>query len=248
MGQATLWEEYRHDRDPATRDRLLSEHLGLVHHVARRLQRRLSDQVEYDELLGPGTIGLMEAVESFDPDRGMAFSTFAVPRIRGAILDDLRRRDSVPRSVREKQTALRNAEDVLRHSLGREPTQVETAEELGIDPEKLWAWKKTTRAAWRVSLDRPIQAAGDEGEAPTLDAILPSDETLADEGVEREEMVGQLTDALAELEERDRLVLTLYYYEELKLHQIADVLGVTESRVSQIRSAALGRLRAYMGE
>lgn len=248
MGQAALWKEYRKDRDPSVRDRLLNEHLGLVHHVARRLQRRLSDQVEYDELLGPGAIGLMEAVESFDHERGMAFSTFAVPRIRGAILDDLRRRDSVPRSVREKQGALREAEDALRVRLGREPTQGETADELGMEPEKLWAWKKTTRAAWRVSLDRPIQVAGDEGEAPGLEAIIPSDEALADEGIEREQMVGQLTDALAELEDRDRLVLTLYYYEELKLHQIADVLGVTESRVSQIRSAALGRLREHMGE
>jgi len=243
MGHVALWQEYREGRNPDTRDRILDEHLGLVHHVARRLQRRLSDQVEYDELLGPGTIGLMEAVESFDPDRGMAFSTFAVPRIRGAILDDLRRRDSVPRSVREKQNALRDAEDSLRQSLGREPTPTETARELGIETEKLWSWKKTTRSAWRVSLDRPIQIAGSEGENPRLEAIIPSDEPLAEEDLEREETVAQLGEALASLNDRDRMVLTLYYYEELKLHQIADVLGVTESRVSQIRSAALKRLR-----
>lgn len=243
MGQAALWEAYQRDRDPMTRDRLLETHLGLVHHVARRLQRKLSDEVEYDELLGPGTIGLMEAVESFDPDRGMAFSTFAVPRIRGAILDDLRRRDPVPRSVREKQTALRQAEDGLRQSLGREPRPAETAARLGIETDKLWAWKRTSRSTWRVSLDRPV-SVGEEGDAPTLDAVLSSDDELVDAHLEKEEMVGQLTEALGSLPDRDRLVLTLYYYEELKLHQIADVLGVTESRVSQIRSAALKRLRA----
>ncbi|MCG8467978.1 MAG: FliA/WhiG family RNA polymerase sigma factor [Gemmatimonadetes bacterium] len=246
MGQVALWDEYRKGRDPATRDRILGEHLGLVHHVARKLQRRLSDQVEYDELLGPGTIGLMEAVESFDPDRGMAFSTFAVPRIRGAILDDLRRRDSVPRSVREKQSALREAEDALRQTLGREPTPTETAEALGIETEKLWSWQKTTRSAWRVSLDQPIQVSTGDAENTKLDAVIPAEESLADEAVEHEETVAQLSEAIAGLGERDRLVLTLYYYEELKLHQIADILGVTESRVSQIRSAALKRLRCEL--
>lgn len=243
MSHAELWLTYQDERKPTTRDQLVDAHLGLVHHVARKLQRRLSDEVEYDELLGPGAIGLMEAIESFDPGRGMAFSTFAVPRIRGAMLDDLRRRDSVPRSVREKQSALRDAEDSLRHTLGREPTPVETAGELGIMTEKLWAWKKTARSVWSVSLDRPVHVAGAEGEAPSLDAIIPSDERLADDEVERQEMVQQLSEALGDLGERDRLVLTLYYFEELKLHQIADVLGVTESRVSQIRSAALARLR-----
>lgn len=248
MSHAELWQDYQTDRTASTRDELVNAHLGLVHHVARKLQRRLSDEVEYDELLGPGAIGLMEAIETFDPDRGMAFSTFAVPRIRGAMLDDLRRRDAVPRSVREKQSALRDAEDSLRRTLGREPTATETAEELGLETEKVWSWKKTARSVWSVSLDRPVQVAGADGETPSLDAILPSDERLADEDVEREEMAQQLTTALLDLGERDRLVLTLYYYEELKLHQIADVLGVTESRVSQIRSAALAQLRDRLGD
>lgn len=248
MSHEELWLSYQDDRSRATRDELVNAHLGLVHHVARKLRRRLFEEVEYDELLGPGAIGLMEAIGSFDLDRGMTFSTFAVPRIRGAMLDDLRRRDSVPRSVREKQSALREAEDSLRKTLGREPTPIETASQLGIETEKLWAWKKAARSVWSVSLDRPVRVAGTDEEMPSLDAIIPSEERLADEQVEREEMVAQLGDALAGLEERDRLVLTLYYYEELKLHQIADVLGVTESRVSQIRSAALEQLREQFVE
>ncbi len=242
MGEGALWQAYRSGQDLSTRDRILSSHLGLVHHVAKRLKRRLTSQVEYRDLLGSGTIGLMQAIESYDPRRGIAFSTFAVPRIRGAILDELRRRDHVPRSTREKQSALRDAAEELRQNLGGEPSPCELAAALGLDPERLQAWRTEVRTTEIVSLDRPARRPSDDvpGE---LAAVIPSEETSAEERLERAELVDRIAAVLETLPERERLVLTLYYYEDLKLREIGELLGVTESRISQIHSAALDKLR-----
>lgn len=225
------------------REALLDAHLGLVHHVARRLQRSLSDEVQYDELLGAGTIGLMEALQTFDPERGMAFSTFAVPRIRGAILDDLRRRDRVSRSVRQKLNAMRDAEEGLRQALGREPAPAETAEALGIDLETLHGWRRLAESTQEVSLDQRTGLDHERGETGSLEAVVPTEDVSIDVSLERDDEIAAVRAALERLGERERLVLSLYYYEELKLHEIATILEVTESRVSQIRSSALRKLR-----
>ncbi len=228
------------------REEFLERNLPLVHHVARQLVRSSRLEVEFDDLLSAGTLGLISAVDHFDASRGLAFSTFATPRIRGAILDDLRRRDHVPRSVRRKQRDLTRARDALATRLGRQPTDAEVAEELGVAIERLWQWRQEVEHAARMSLDHPVDRSATSG-TPVEELLAGDPETEAVEaGIAHREEVARLRDEILNLHEQERLVISLYYFEELKLHEIAAVLGVTESRVSQIRSKAVANLRALM--
>src|SRR5919199_4593003 len=184
---AALWQAFAAG-DPAAREALLVEHLNLVHHVARQLARTLSARTDLDELVSAGTIGLMEALEGFDPTRGLAFSTFAVPRIRGAILDELRRLDHVPRSVPRKTRDLAGAREVLTQALGRVPEDRELAEHLEVDLETLWRWQSDVQSAVQISLDRSASDAHDR--APSPAELLAEDDrdaiddhlTLSQEG------------------------------------------------------------------
>ncbi len=232
---------------PLTREQLVTENLRLVHHVARQLVRTRRDTVDFDDLVSAGTIGLINAVDNFDPSRGLRFSTFAAPRIRGAILDDLRKRDHVPRSVRKKQRELARAHDTLATALDREPTEREMANELGVEVEKLWRWRREAEYASRVSLNQPTETAKGPGVTPEQ-LLSGDDEASADAIVNRKEEVDLLREEILSLKEQERLVISLYYFEELKLHEIATILGVTESRVSQIRTKAIGNLRGRLSE
>jgi RNA polymerase sigma factor for flagellar operon FliA len=231
--------------EQATRDELVERHLPLVHHVARQILRTMSANVELDDLMGAGTMGLINAVEHFDASRGLAFSTYAAPRIRGAILDDLRRSDHMPRSVRRKQRELSGAQRALARELDREPGDYEMAEKIGIDIHTLWRWKSDTEDAIQVSLDQPL-TVGIGRTATAADLLEDSLSVAPEERVAREEEVAILRDEILNLEERERVVLTLYYFEELKGREIAEVLGLTESRISQIRAKALGSLRVRL--
>ena len=243
MDANSLWKAYAAGDDDA-REALLAEHLGLVHFVARQLARSLSSDADFDELLGAATLGLIGAMESFDVSRGLAFSTFAAPRIRGAILDELRRQDHASRSVRRKARQLGAAREDLARTLGRQPADRELAIHLGLDIPRVWRWETEIEGAMLVSLERSPADDADRFAAPG-DSLFDESASI-DEILDQEERVALLAHALAELNEHERTVLTLSYYEELKLHQIATVLGVTESRVSQIRTKALARLRAAM--
>lgn len=231
------------ETDAVTREQLITEHLGLVHHVARQLSRSLSLDADFDELVSSGTMGLMNALASFDPSRGLAFSTFAAPRIRGAILDELRRQDHVPRSVRRKTRDLAAARKVLIRNLDREPADQEVATQLGIDMNTYWRWQAETESAVQVSLDRP-SVDGDNRAGSPSDIIPDNGERGIEELLNLEQEVDHLRNAILDLKDQERLVLSLYYYEELKLHEIASILELTESRVSQIRSKAISKLRA----
>jgi RNA polymerase sigma factor for flagellar operon FliA len=243
MNTATLWEEYRLHGDPAAREQLLSQNLRLVHHVARQLARALRGDIEFDDLVSAGTMGLVNAIENFDPSRGLAFSTFAAPRIRGAILDDLRRWDHVPRSVRRKQRQINTAREELRTQLKREPQDPELAEELGIELEQLWRWQSDTQDAIQVSLNQPLDGAPSDFARTPIEFLVGDDGVDTEDRLTHEQEVAILQRELMGLKERERLVLTLYYHEELKLHEIATIIGLTESRISQIRSKALATLR-----
>jgi RNA polymerase sigma factor for flagellar operon FliA len=245
MEADVLWEAYQGAGDEAARERLLARHLPLVHHVARQVMRTLTVDVELDELVSAGSMGLMNAIDSFDRSRGLAFSTYAAPRIRGAILDDLRRSDCVPRSIRRKQRQLAAAEESLSGRLDRAPVEREVAQTLGIDIETLWRWRSDTNEAVQVSLDQPINT-GPGRTAMPADLIEGANGLDAEDDVNHGEEVMVLRDEIMRLKERERIVLSLYYFEELKLHEIAKVLGLTESRVSQIRSKALITLRSRM--
>jgi RNA polymerase sigma factor for flagellar operon FliA len=233
--------------DQAARDALLTEHLGLVHHVARQMSRTLSVKADFDELVSSGTMGLMAALDAFDHARGLAFSTFAAPRIRGAILDELRRQDHVPRSVRRKAREIHAARETLMRVLGRAPEDPEVAEHLGVDLQTLWRWQGDIESAHHVPLDRtPGDRERDAAPAPS-DVLAHEDQHgSVEEKVTREQEVAILKDAIQRLKDQERVVLSLYYFEELKLHEIATVLSLTESRVSQIRSKALGKLRGEL--
>ncbi len=246
MNAATLWEAYRTSRDPSLRDALVEQNLRLVHHVARKMARTLSVEVEVDDLVSAGTIGLINAIENFDPDRKLAFSTFAAPRIWGAILDDLRRWDHVPRSIRRKQRMLASARDALAGTLNREPNAQETAEQLGIDIETLWKWEADAQDSVHISLDSPI-GTEDGSRTTPLDILVGEEGSALDDRLTLDQEVEHLREELLALGERERLVLSLYYYEGLKLHQIATILNLTESRISQIRSQAIRTLRGRMG-
>lgn len=244
MGATSLWAASR-DGDDAAREQLLARHLPLVHHVARKVLAALPGQAELGDLVSAGAIGLMNAIDSFDESRGLAFSTYAAPRIRGAILDDLRRWDPAPRSVRRKLRQIGRARDSLTGTLQREPAAQETADALGIDVDTFFRWESAAAEAVQVPLDAPIDATRNHSATPAELLVGAAGEQIED-GIARDEEVQAVRGALENLGERDRLVLTLYYFEELKLAEIARVLNLTESRISQIRSKALRTLRAEL--
>jgi RNA polymerase sigma factor for flagellar operon FliA len=241
-----LWARYRSTGDQAARAQLLDRYLGLVHHVAREIGAR-TPAVEVEELVSAGTIGLVRALDSFDLSRGLAFSTYAVRRIRGAILDDLRSRDWTPRSVRAKNRKLLAVTASLQAALGRAPEPREVAAALEIDLETYWQWKGASEGGVMLSFDGAAMPG--QRSALTLEETLDDpDAPLPGQDLTREEQVEALRKAIDQLPEKERTVLALYYYEELNLRQIAEVLHVTESRISQIRSQALRRLRGRLGD
>lgn len=243
--EADLWARFQQCGDLDARQRLLDQHLGLVHHIARQIAERVPDGVELDDLVSAGTLGLTLALESFEPERGLAFSTYATPRIRGAILDDLRSRDWVPRSVRSKSRRIASAVGHLEGALGRLPEPHEIATAMGIDVDTFWKWQEDAENAVLLPLDGPIGTHDHESTtlSETLgDPLIPK----PDQQLARNEEISALREAIGDLPPKERTVLSLYYYEELNLRQIAEVLNLTESRISQIRSQALQRLQGML--
>jgi RNA polymerase sigma factor FliA len=243
MSDLTLWQAFAAG-DPLARQELLAEHISLVHHVSRQIHRRVSSDVELDELVSAGTMGLIEALERFEPTRGLAFSTFAVPRVRGAILDELRRIDHVPSSMRRRTRTLSTARETLRHELGREPMGEEVAELLGVDLPGLWKLEAEAEGTMRVALDGTGNEDNDD--APHAQLLAAEDNHSVDDRLTLDQETSILRETILRLSQQERTVLTLYYFEELKLHEIAAVLEVTESRVSQIRHKAIVKLRGEL--
>lgn len=241
-----LWRRYRSTGDLEVRAELIEEYLGLVYDVATKIARRLPVSIRFDELVSAGSIGLIKAIDGYDEKLGFSFSAYAVPRIRGAILDDLRNRDLASRSSRKHERKIEEARDALQQSLGREPSDAEIANYLGIELERYWAWRDEVAARQHVSLEH--RASLEDGdEVFSFEEIVPDEN--ADDPVSRleTESVNQiLRAAVSELPYQERLVLALYYYEGLKLSEIGRVLNLTESRISQIRSKAIRSLRARL--
>jgi RNA polymerase sigma factor for flagellar operon FliA len=241
-----LWIRYRATGDADARAQLLDRYIGLVYHVAREIGAR-TPAVEVDELVSAGTLGLIRALESFDLSRGLAFSTYAVRRIRGAMLDDLRSRDWTPRSIRVKNRRLATVVAELQGRLGRAPRPREVAQELGLSLETYWEWRHGAEGGVMVSFEGG--APDGAPQTSTLEEVIGNPEApLPGQELMVTEQADGLKAAIARLPEKERTVLALYYYEELNLRQIAEVLHVTESRVSQIRSQALRRLRDRLGD
>jgi RNA polymerase sigma factor FliA len=225
---------------------LTNQHIGLVHHVARQLARRLHDKIELDELVSAGAIGLMQAAASYQPSRGLTFSTYAVPRIRGSMLDELRRHDHMSRGARRKARAMAATRDGLLHRLGREPKAREIAAELNVTMDTLRQWELDVEGAVEVSLDVAPRALREDADVTAACAVADERTPSADDRLSQEQRVALLAVAIRGLRPQERTVLALYFYEELTLQEIAHVLGLSASRISQIRAEALGKLRQHL--
>ena len=225
---------------------LTGQHVGLVHHVARQLSRRLHDKVDLDELVSAGSIGLMQAAASYEPARGLTFSTYAVPRIRGSMLDELRRHDHMSRGARRKARAIGAAREALTRRLGREPKAAEVAAELNLSASTFREWEMEVDGAGEISLDIAPRSLRDEGQLTAAGAIPDERAPAIDERIGHEERVALLAIAIRCLRPQERTVLSLYFYEELTLQEIAHVVGLSASRISQIRAEALSKLRTHL--
>lgn len=228
-----LWKAYRQTGSVEARNALVLHYGWLVRVLVRRVMSVSGSYAESDDLNSCGTIGLIKAVEKFDQTKGVTFETFATYRIRGEILDFVRRSDWVPRGVRKRVMELENAENELVSLLGRRPSDEELCERMGVQNRVLEKTRASAEHFHVLSFEEMLHDA--EG------AVAGGD---SPEGVLQEsELQEMLTKAVENLPERDRLVVTLYYYEELTLREISEVLGVTESRVSQIHSRAVNRMK-----
>jgi RNA polymerase sigma factor for flagellar operon FliA len=232
-----VWETYKLTGDKHSRDTLIIEYLPLVKHVANKIAIGLPNSVDPSDLISYGTFGLIDAIKKFDITRGIKFETYAVTRIRGAILDELRAIDWIPRSVRSRTRSIERATAKLESDLHRTPTREEIAAELEWSLDQLAAVEKSHSSLSISSLDMRVD---DTSDAITIGETisLPEDES----GTILEEISTVLKTQIASLNERERIVLTLYYHEGLTLADIGGILGVTESRVCQIHTKAISEL------
>ena len=232
-----LWRCYHASRDPVARNRLVGDNLGLVRRAASEAFGPGTATIDLDDLVGAGTVGLIQAVEGFDPDRGCAFSTYAMPRIRGAIRDEIHAHDWAPRSVRVRRRDIARTEARLQQQLGTSPGPARIADAMGVDLATFWRW-------WTEARGRALVALEDAGHA-LVDGVADGG-TGPDEAMARTQLLERMRQCLMSLPERDRLVLTLYYYEGLTLREIGSVLKVSESRICQIHGRALRALRGHI--
>src|SRR3954467_9331183 len=242
-----LWRRYKEERDEKARERLVLAYAPLVKYVGGRMSSGLPSHVEEADLISYGLLGLISAIERFEPEREIKFETFAITRIKGSIIDELRSLDWVPRSVRTKAREIERANAKLEHQLHRAPTDQEMAEQLGVDVEEFQESLVRISNSSVVALDElwtVSDASGDQ--VSLLDTI--QDPQALDPAMEMDttEMKDRLADAIARLPEREKLVVALYYYENLTLREIGEVLGVTESRVSQLHTKAVLRLKSRL--
>ncbi len=234
------WNRWLKRQNMAARDHLIVHYSPLVKFVAGRVGAGLPSSVDPGDLVSSGVFGLIDAIERFDPERGVKFETFAVPRIRGAVYDGLRQLDWVPRSVRSRAREVERAFSELEHRLGRGPSDEELAEHLRISVDDLAKWLSAIASTTVGPLDRAI-AAGAEPAAPD-DSGAGSPSAV----VEERELSHLMREEIRKLPDREKLVLSLYYDEGLTLAEIGEVLGVTESRVSQIHTKSVLHLRSRL--
>ncbi|HRN52682.1 MAG TPA: sigma-70 family RNA polymerase sigma factor [Gemmatimonadaceae bacterium] len=226
---------------PFTRDELVQRHIGLVHYLARRLHATLADEADLDELVSAGLAGLLAAADAFDSSRGLAFSTYAATRIRGAMLDELRRVDPLTRGARSRARRLEHVRDALAQTMHRTPTTHEVADALDTDILGLLAWERESLDSTHISLD--ATAGPQRNDAPSREERIPAIDPDLDLELDRERERERLREALHSLD-RDALeVLILSFFEDRTLREIAPRIGVTESGVSRIRARALRQLR-----
>ena len=242
----SLWRRFKRTGVKGDRDRLILTYAPLVKYVAGRLGSGLPAHVDEGDLISYGLLGLISAIERYDPDRDIKFETYAIVRIKGAIIDELRALDWVPRSVRSRAREIERAIAELEAKLGRAPTDEEIAHKIGISQDELEESLTDISRSSIAALDELWSGGADGDQVSLLDTIEDQAGPRPADALDETEVRETLADAIARLPEREKLVITLYYYEELTLREIGEVLGVTESRVSQLHTTAVLRLRSRL--
>lgn len=240
-----LWDSYRGNQNTLIRRELMVRYLGLVKYVVRKMIKSYPQAIEEADLYHIGTLGLAEALERFDQDYGIKFETYAIPRIKGSIIDELRKLDWIPRSLRNKTNMFKEKTLELDQKFSGAYTDVEVANGLNIEISELHAWKKDINSINVLSMDKPID---DNYKQNLYDMIEDDEEKNSDYKIEEEEMKRVLLKAIQQLPEKTRLAITLYYYERLTFKEIGEILSVSESRISQIHSETMVKLKKSMNK
>ncbi|MCI9005364.1 MAG: FliA/WhiG family RNA polymerase sigma factor [Lachnospiraceae bacterium] len=238
-----LWAEFLRKPTAELREKIILEYAPLVKIVAGRLSMYLGYNVEYDDLVGYGIFGLIDAIDKFDVNKDVKFETYASLRIRGSILDQIRKMDWIPRTVRQKQKKIDEAIRKIETATGRTATDEEIAKELQVSGDELLNWQSQLKVTNMVSLNEYVE----QGMEPVMDARGNSHFIQPEDSVAQEELKKVLEQSLEVLTEKERKVITLYYYEDLTLKEISNILEVSESRISQLHTKALAKMRKTMG-
>ncbi len=238
-----VWEQFHKTRDDHHRNLLMEHYRDLVKYCAERLHSKLPGKVELDDLISAGMFGLMDAIDAFDPTRGVKFETYCSPRVKGSILDELRSMDWVPRLVRSRAHQLAKATHSLEIHLGRRPTEEEIAEELNVDMEEFDKLQRDANAASQVSLNTKYNDGDGEKDIREIDVIKDEKSENPVTEAQKRDLKSLLTKGLTRAE---RLIIVLYYYEEMTMKEIGATLDLSESRVSQMHSSIVARLKAQM--
>lgn len=244
-GRKKLWDEYMRTGSAELREQIILEYAPLVKTVAGRLSMYLGYNVEYDDLVSYGIFGLIDAIDKFDTMKEVKFETYASLRIRGAILDQIRKMDWIPRTIRQKQKQIDNVIRQIEAETGKGASDEEIAQNLGITEEEYLDWQSQMKITGLVSLNEYIEQGSDvsqdSGQHTATRFVSP------EENIEKQELTRVLGEALELLTEKESKVITLYYYEDLTLKEISNVLEVSESRVSQLHTRALQKMKVKMG-
>lgn len=243
-GRMKLWQAYAVNPAPELREKIILEYAPLVKVVAGRLSMYLGYNVEYEDLCSYGIFGLIDAIDKFDASKAVKFETYASLRIRGAILDQIRKMDWIPRTVRQRQKQITTVIKEIELNTGRTATDEEIASALGISGDEYDEWQSQMKVTNVVSLDEFVEQGSDVADTHGLSSQIERPE----EAIEKDELKKVLMDALDQLTEKEKKVVLLYYYEDLTLKEISHILEVSESRVSQLHTKALGKMKIKMGK
>lgn len=244
-GKKKLWEEYSIHKSPQLREEIILEYVPLVKIVAGRLSMYLGHNVEYEDLVSYGIFGLIDAIDKFDNLKEVKFETYASLRIRGAILDQIRKMDWIPRTIRQKQKRIDSIIKEIEMTTGRVATDEEIAQSLGISDEEYAEWQSKAKVTNIVSLNEFME----QGSEVPMEKGSQKSSTFdsPEESIEKEELKKMLMESIETLTEKERMVIVLYYYEELTLKEISHVLDVSESRISQLHTKGLQKMKKKMG-
>ena len=239
-----LWDSYRKKATPELREKIIVEYAPLVKIVAGKMNMYLGNNVEYDDLVGYGVFGLIDAIDKFDTSKDVKFETYASLRIKGAILDQIRKMDWIPRTIRQKQRKIEEATKTVEERNGRIASDEEVAQELGLSDKEYLDWQSQMKITNLVSLNEFMEA----GNEPVSDISSNTAQFIQpEESVSKDELSRMLAESLELLTEKEKSVIVFYYYEDLTLKEISKVMEVSESRVSQLHTKALVKMRKKMG-